>query len=89
MTSRKGTGVRGICGLALAVPLTACTNAPSVPVLGAYFPDWLFCIFGAVVLSLPLHALLERRGWLGPVVLTYPLLTALLALGAWLLFFQS
>ncbi|QJI39431.1 hypothetical protein HKK52_00290 [Pseudomonas sp. ADAK2] len=76
----------------LTLALSACANAPSVPVLGAYFPDWLFCILGAVLLAFVLHALLARRGfgaWLAPPALTYPLLTVLFALCTWLLFFQS
>ncbi|WP_343047534.1 YtcA family lipoprotein [Pseudomonas akapageensis] len=63
-----------------------------MPVLGAYFPDWLFCILGAVLLALLVHTLLIRRGfgaWLGPPALAYPVLTALFALSAWLLFFQA
>lgn len=83
----RATGVSLLVG-----GLSACSNAPSLPVLGAYFPDWLFCISGAVLLSLILHAVLARRGradLLAPAVLTYPLLTTLVALGAWLLFFQS
>lgn len=78
--------------LLLTLTLSACSNAPSVPVLGAYFPDWLFCILGAVLLAFVLHALLARRGveaWLAPPTLTYPVLTVLFALSAWLLFFQS
>lgn len=76
----------------LALALSACSNASSVPVLGAFFPDWLFCILGAVVLVFLVHTLLARRGysaWLAPTVLAYPVLTALFALSAWLLFFQS
>lgn len=87
-----GAVVRAASLLALVSGVSACSNAPSLPFLGAYFPDWLFCIGGAVLLSMVLHAILARRGlggWLAPSVLTYPLLTALIALGAWLLFFQS
>jgi hypothetical protein len=92
--SRKGKGRisrEGIL-LLLTLALSACSNAPSVSVLGAYFPDWLFCILGAVVVAFLLHALLARLGfgaWLVPPTLTYPVLTVLLALSAWLLFFQS
>ena len=89
---QAGAVMRAIGMSLLACGLSACSNAPSLPVLGAYFPDWLFCISGAVLLSLILHAVLARRGrvdLLAPAVLTYPLLTALVALGAWLLFFQS
>ncbi|MDB5983471.1 MAG: putative secreted protein [Pseudomonas sp.] len=93
--SRKGEEVRtcreGIL-LLLTLVLSACSNAPSVPVLGAYFPDWLFCILSAVLLAFVLHALLTRSGvgaWLAPSALTYPVLTVLFALCTWLLFFQS
>jgi hypothetical protein len=78
--------------LLLTLVLSACSNAPSVPVLGAYFPDWLFCILSAVLLAFLLHALLARSGfgaWLAPPALTYPVLTVLFALSTWLLFFQS
>jgi hypothetical protein len=92
--SRKREAVGPCRGgiLLLALVLSACSNAPSVPVLGAYFPDWLFCILGAVLLSFLIHALLARRdasAWLTPPALIYPVLTALFALSAWLLFFQS
>ncbi|OOG10625.1 hypothetical protein BMS17_00500 [Pseudomonas sp. C9] len=76
----------------LTLALSACSNASSVPVLGAFFPDWLFCILGAALLVLLVHRLLARRGlsaWLTPPTLAYPMLTALFALSAWLLFFQS
>lgn len=78
--------------LLLTLTLSACSSSPSVPVLGAYFPDWLFCIFGAVLLALLVHTFLARRGlgaWLTPPALAYPVLTALFALSAWLLFFQT
>ncbi|MGW8466942.1 YtcA family lipoprotein [Pseudomonas sp. CLCA07] len=76
----------------LSLALSACSNASSVPVLGAFFPDWLFCILGAALLVLIINKLLARLGysaWLAPPALFYPMLTALFALSAWLLFFQS
>lgn len=92
--SREGkktnAGHGGVVLLTLA--LSACSNASSVPVLGAFFPDWLFCILGAVLLVWLVHMLLARRGysaWLTPAALAYPMLAALFALSAWLLFFQS
>ncbi|MFY1664368.1 YtcA family lipoprotein [Pseudomonas sp. Pseu.R1] len=71
--------------------LVACSNGPSVPVLGAYFPDWLFCIVGGVLFSLLFHALVNRYGasqWWGPSAITQFLLTTIVALSAWLLFFH-
>jgi hypothetical protein len=77
-------------GVCLVVPLctvaTGCSTAPSVAVLGAYFPDWLFCIVGAVVLVACLHVLFWRRGLgalLSPPAIVYPSLMVLFAAALW------
>lgn len=92
MREKSLTDLPVTCALALPWALSGCSNAPAIPVLGAYFPDWLFCIVGGLLLSLLLHSLLSRRGvsrQLAPAVLTYPLFTAMFSLIAWLLFFRS
>lgn len=64
--------------------------SPSVNILGAYFPDWLFCISGGCLLSAAIYASLTRYGknaWLTPYILTYPLLITLFSMGLWILFF--
>ncbi|MEN3295511.1 MAG: hypothetical protein V7642_4764 [Burkholderiales bacterium] len=80
------------CGVLLGPLLIGCTRAPSITVLGAYFPDWLFCITGAVVLTVFVHVL-ARRGnfsdWLNPPAIVYPTLTTGFALIAWLIFFHQ
>jgi hypothetical protein len=61
-----------------------------ITVVGAYFPDWLFCITGAVVLIVLLHVVALRfqiADWLNPPALVYPTLTVGFALIAWLIFF--
>ncbi len=66
--------------------LTACSDAPSVGVLGAYFPDWLFCIVGGVLLVVCVHVLLSRSGrgaWLTPPAIVYPALTVLFSIALW------
>ena len=70
--------------------LAGCAARPSIGVLGAYFPDWLFCAVGALVLTLVVHGLAGRVGaqrWLVPQALAYPTLFAFFALAAWLLVF--
>ncbi|WP_258164126.1 YtcA family lipoprotein [Pseudomonas sp. 17104299] len=65
--------------------------SPSLVLLGAAFPDWLFCIVGGVIGMTLLHALPgrhDRRQWLAPLALSYPLITALLAMSLWLAFFH-
>ncbi|MGY2491496.1 YtcA family lipoprotein [Cupriavidus sp. CP313] len=70
--------------------LHGCSRSPSTNVLGAYYPDWLFCIVGAVVAAVLIRLLLLRAGlndWLYPPAIAYPALLALLAFAGWLLFF--
>lgn len=70
--------------------LTGCSPAPSMVVFGASFPDWLFCLCGGVAGMVAIHLLLrtpEKRAWLAPQLLTYPALTALIAMLTWLLVF--
>ena len=72
--------------------LSGCAVAPSVPILGAFFPAWLLCIAGALCITLPLRAVLIRRGLdrrLGPPLLVYPLLTIIGTLLFWILFFRN
>lgn len=72
--------------------LAGCTLAPSINVLGAYFPDWLFCIVAGVSLTVIIHVNQSKKNlgsWLAPVALTYPVLTALFSLAVWLIFFQN
>jgi hypothetical protein len=76
----------------VAVLLTGgCANAPSISVLGAYFPDWLFCIVASVLLAVVLSIVLARTRsthWLSPPGVAYPTLVTFLALVVWLIFFQ-
>jgi hypothetical protein len=70
--------------------LQGCTRSPSTNVLGAYFPDWLFCIVAAVAGAVLIRLLLLRASldeWLDPPAVAYPALVALLAFAGWLLFF--
>jgi hypothetical protein len=35
---------------------------PSINVLGAYFPDWMFCIVFAVLATMGIHVALQASG---------------------------
>jgi hypothetical protein len=75
-----------ICALS-----SGCAAAPSVVVLGASFPDWLFCITAGVIATALVHLVLargRRLAWLAPPGVTYPALTAAFAGVAWLVFFR-
>ncbi|SAL06714.1 hypothetical protein AWB81_07729 [Caballeronia arationis] len=74
-----------------AVAMSGCANSPSIGVLGAYFPDWLFCIIAGVVLTVVVYLILQRvqRGqWLKPAAVVCPTLVTLFSLAVWLILFQ-
>jgi hypothetical protein len=71
--------------------MSGCANAPSIGVLGAYFPGWLFCIVAGVVLTVVIYLIVKRlqaEHLMGPSVVVYPTLVTLLALAVWLMLFQ-
>ncbi|AVR84667.1 hypothetical protein C8257_23000 [Pseudomonas aeruginosa] len=77
--------------LLASILLGGCSMSPSLALFGAAFPDWLFCIIGGVVGIALIHALLsrsDRHRRLEPLALSYPLLTTLLAMSLWLVFFH-
>ncbi|KAA1011308.1 hypothetical protein FVF58_15300 [Paraburkholderia panacisoli] len=85
--SKRSIGVAVIA----ATLMSGCVNSPSIGVLGAYFPDWLFCIVAGVVLAVVIHLILKRsqaRDLIGPAAVVYPTLVTFLALAIWLMFFQ-
>lgn len=78
--------------LALVSPLSAgCSGAPSVDVIGSFFPAWMVCIIVAVVLAFVVRHLLlkfQLETELGHLGLFYPCVVIFLACGLWLLLFR-
>lgn len=80
-------------GLAViaAVLLSGCAYAPSISVLGAYFPDWLFCIVAGAALTVAIYLILKRLQadhLLGLSAVVYPTLATVFSLAVWLMLFQ-
>ena len=78
--------------VAAAAPLCGCERAPSINVLGAFFPSWMLCILIGVALTLLSHRVLAGAGlepWIGPRGLVYPALGLAFTLAVWLLFFRG
>ncbi len=75
--------------LLLAAPLvSSCPRAPSVDVLGSFFPAWLFCFFLAIVLTAFVRLALQRLHiQLAFPILVYPSLAAFFTFALWLIFF--
>ena len=69
--------------------LAGCTRAPSVDILGSFFPAWLLCFTIAAVFTVSVNLLLSRfRIIVAYPVLFYPSLAALLTFVLWLVFFH-
>ena len=72
-----------------ALPLASCSRAPSIDVLGSFFPAWLVCLTLAVLLTaLTRWVLLRFHMTLDLAVLAYPSLAALFTFALWLIFFH-
>ncbi len=72
--------------------LAGCAKPPSVPIFGAFFPGWLLCIIGAILVTLIIRAVITALGLgrsVGPLVVTYPLLVIILTFVAWIIFFKN
>jgi hypothetical protein len=87
-----GCGRHDAVALAVALPLAGCGMAPSVNVLGSFFPAWLISIVIGVVLTIVSVRLLVATGidsQLGPSALVYPCLAGLWIFATWLVLFGS
>lgn len=55
----------GLGALLLTVGLQGCSsqaNPPSIPIFGSFFPAWIICAVGGVVLAMIVRAILIRTG---------------------------
>lgn len=71
--------------------LAGCERAPSVDVLGSFFPIWIVCIVLGILLTVLMREVFVRvkiEGDLGPRALIYPSLSVLFAFVIWLIFFH-
>ncbi len=68
--------------------LSGCSRAPSVEVLGSFFPAWLVCFIVAIVLTALARLLVMRlRLNVALPILAYPGLAAFFTFALWLVFF--
>ena len=70
---------------------TGCSRAPSIEVIGSFFPGWMFCIVGALVATGLIRIGLVRRDLeskVGSLVVFYPGLVVTLSCLLWLIFFS-
>jgi hypothetical protein len=70
---------------------SACSKAPSVELLGTFFPVWMVCILAALAITGLARAGLVRLGLeqkLGPLVVFYPSLMVAISCLLWLVIFS-
>jgi hypothetical protein len=72
--------------------LSGCAHAPSINILGSFFPSWMLCGLIGIVLTVLVRLWFLRiklePELISPLVLVYPCLTAFFTFSLWLLFFS-
>jgi YtcA family len=78
-------------GASLILASTGCSRAPSLNILGSFFPSWILCGVVGIVLTVVARILFVRANFekeLSPLVLVYPCLAAFFTFSIWLLVFS-
>lgn len=78
--------------LAAILFLTGCRGAPSINLVGSFFPAWMLCVAVGVIAVMMLRRVFVRTGiepHLGSLPPVYFCLWVLITLGTWLFFFRS
>jgi|SRR5208283_365785 len=89
---RRMGSLRRPAGLALAaLVLAGCSHAPEYSIFGSFFPAWIFCSAGGLVLAAGARALIVRTviaEHLAAPVLFYLSMAVFLACVLWMLFYS-
>jgi hypothetical protein len=90
---RPTTSLRLRAGFALAVPLVlgGCTHPPEYSIFGSFFPAWIFCTVGGLLLMAGARTLIARTAiaeHLVAPVLLYLSMAIVLSCILWLFFYS-
>jgi hypothetical protein len=86
MTRRTLIFAQAICILCVG-----CGRAPSIDIIGSFFPVWMLCLTIAIILASILRLVLLHYRFeseIGPVALFYPSVVILFSCLLWLIFFR-
>lgn len=86
MTNKRLFGITVVCFLC-----TGCSRAPSISIVGSFFPVWMVCLVAGVVLAFAVRFLLlhyRMESEVGPVALFYPCVVVLFTCLLWLILFR-
>jgi hypothetical protein len=68
-----------------------CTRAPSVGIIGSFFPVWMVCLVAGAILTFASRFFLLRfhlESGVGPAAVFYPCLVTFFTCLLWLIFFH-
>jgi len=68
-----------------------CSRAPSISIIGSFFPVWMVSLIAGVILAFSVRFLLLRyrlESEVGPLALFYPCVVVLFTCLLWLIFFR-
>jgi hypothetical protein len=87
------SSLRYFASLSLAVPLVSfgCSHAPEYSIFGSFFPAWIFCSVGGLLLMAGARALIARTAiaeHLAAPVLLYLSAATFFTCMLWLLFYS-
>jgi YtcA family len=82
-----------LAGLPLAalLVLVGCSHAPEYSIFGSFFPAWIFCSAGGLVLATGVRAMIARTAiaeYVAAPVIFYLTMAIFLACMLWLLFYS-
>ena len=75
----------------LTLTSVGCSRAPSLNILGSFFPAWILCGVVGILLTVVARILFVRANFekeLSPLILVYPCLAAFFTFSIWLVFFS-
>ena len=99
LAAGSGTSIRrdrhrrrplGLWRVTIALPAAACNYAPTMNLLGSYFPAWMLCAAAGIVAAVVIRQILAAAGvgdYVVAPLLTYAGLAVSATLLAWLLWF--
>jgi hypothetical protein len=68
-----------------------CSRAPSISIIGSFFPVWMLCLLLGVILTFAVRYVLVRyhlESEVGPPAFFYPCVITLFACLLWLIFYR-
>jgi YtcA family len=88
---RRTASLRTLAGFGGPLLLAGCSHAPEYSIFGSFFPVWIFCSIGGLVLMTGARAVVARSAiaeHLAAPILFYLSTATFLACVLWLLFYS-